>query len=56
MANRLELPDELNSLIEKREGEDRRVADPSSAKNGHPVHGERRSGEDRRANSDSQES
>lgn len=47
MANRLELPEELNSLIEKREEGDRRKADTPDQGEA-PIDVERRSGADRR--------
>jgi len=46
MPNRLELPDDLLKLIEKRDGEDRRQAGCGPEEAG--VDFDRRSGEDRR--------
>ncbi len=57
MPNRLDLPPELNSLIEKREQEDRRKQDVDAQRGStedteqaEQPSTERRSGEDRRAN------
>ncbi len=53
MPNPLDLPPELNSLIEKREGDDRRQADSddSTQNSGSSIDGkEKRSSEDRREN------
>ena len=47
MANRLNLPDDLSSLIEKREQKDRRQ--PENAADSPPDGQERRSGTDRRS-------
>ena len=48
MSNRLELPDELNSLIEKRESEDRREAERRAAESPVASDEERRTSSDRR--------
>ena len=45
MPNRIELPEELQAMIEKREGEERRQSDDSDLS---ATENERRSGEDRR--------
>lgn len=49
MPNRMELPDDLNRLIEKREGVDRRAADAAEK----PANQERRKS-DRRQEGDAQ--
>lgn len=46
MANRIELPDDLLLLIEKREGDERRA---EGAPDALAIEAERRSGEDRRS-------
>ncbi|MEO1497075.1 MAG: hypothetical protein AAFV43_07995 [Planctomycetota bacterium] len=54
MSNRLELPDDLNSLIEKRDGDERRHAErrgedtPQPAAEPTAEADERRGGDDRR--------
>lgn len=50
MSNRLNLPDDLSSLIEKRDSGDRRK--PENASEPPPNGEERRSGEERRAESE----
>lgn len=47
MPNRLELPEELQNLIEKREGEERRQDSSSAEVAADPA--DRRTGEDRRS-------
>lgn len=48
MPNRLDLPDDLNRLVEKRETDDRRASERRAEANDPPAV-DRRSGDDRRA-------
>ncbi|QDT69037.1 hypothetical protein MalM25_19630 [Planctomycetes bacterium MalM25] len=49
MSDRLELPDELASLIEKREQEERREAERRTESQAVPAEDDRRTGLDRRS-------